>query len=95
MSVGRRGLKERVRLIIAAPVTRKSALAGLVLMLGILVSCTFTGGVNLTGTEALEALTDSIQYEDSKVSFTIPEGYAPASDWEIRVYGRLPWATAS
>ena len=57
-------------------------------MLGILVSCTFTGGVNLTGTEALEALTDSIQYEDSKVSFTIPEGYAPASDWEIRVYGR-------
>ena len=88
MSVGRRGLKERVRLIIAAPVTRKSALAGLVLMLGILVSCTFTGGVNLTGTEALEALTDSIQYEDSKVSFTIPEGYAPASDWEIRVYGR-------
>ena len=88
MSVGRRGLKERVRLIIAAPVTRKSALAALVLMLGILVSCTFTGGVNLTGTEALEALTDSIQYEDSKVSFTIPEGYAPASDWEIRVYGR-------
>ncbi len=88
MSVGRRGLKERVRLIIAAPVTRKSALAGLVLMLGILVSCTFTGGMNLTGTEALEALTDSIQYEDSKVSFTIPEGYAPASDWEIRVYGR-------
>ena len=88
MSVGRQGLKERVRLIIAAPVTRKSALAGLVLMLGILVSCTFTGGVNLTGTEALEALTDSIQYEDSKVSFTIPEGYAPASDWEIRVYGR-------
>lgn len=50
--------------------------------------------MNLTGTEALEALTDSIQYEDSKVSFTIPEGYAPASDWEIRVYGRLPWATA-
>lgn len=44
--------------------------------------------MNLTGTEALEALTDSVQYEDSKVSFTIPEGYAPASDWEIRVYGR-------
>lgn len=88
MSVGRRGLKERVRLIIAAPVTRKSALAALVLMLGVLVSCTFTGGMNLTGAEALDALTESIRYEDSQVSFTIPEGYAPASDWEIRVYGR-------
>lgn len=88
MSVGRRGLKERVRLIIAAPATKKSALAALVLMLGVLVSCTFTGGMDLTGAEALDALTGSIRYEDSRVSFTIPEGYAPASDWEIRVYGR-------
>ena len=88
MSVGHRGLRERVRLIIAAPVTRRSALVGLVLSLGVLGSCTFTGGMELTGPEALDALTRSVRYEDSKVSFTIPEGYAPVSDWEIQVYGR-------
>lgn len=88
MSVGHRGLRERVRLIIAAPVTRRSVLVGLVLSLGVLVSCTFTGGMELTGPEALDALTRSVRYEDSKVSFTIPEGYAPVSDWEIQVYGR-------
>lgn len=68
----------------------------LVLALGGLVACEQTdggetpSGNTLTSREALDALKESISYDTdtATLTFTVPAGYSPASDWSIHIAGR-------
>lgn len=43
----------------------------------------------LTAQEALDALAASVRWEgENNVYFTLPEGYMPASDWDMHISGR-------
>ncbi len=88
MAMGPGKMKERISFIIHHPHTAAPAFLVVVLSVALLVSCTFTGEVSLTQQEALDRLMESIQYENSTISFTIPIGYDQPEDWNIQVYGR-------
>ena len=68
----------------------------LVLALGGLVACEQVdggetpSGNTLTAQEALDALKESIVFdtETATLTFTVPAGYSPASDWSIHIAGR-------
>ena len=68
----------------------------LVLALGGLVACEQVdggetpSGNTLTAQEALDALKESIAFDpdNATLTFTVPAGYAPASDWSIHIAGR-------
>ena len=68
----------------------------LVLALGGLVACEQVdggetpSGNTLTAQEALDALKESIAFdpETATLTFTVPAGYSPASDWSIHIAGR-------
>lgn len=68
----------------------------LVLALGGLVACEQAeggetpAGNTLTAREALDALEESIAFdpETATLTFTVPAGYSPASDWSIHIAGR-------
>ena len=68
----------------------------LVLALGGLVACEQVdggetpSGNTLTAQEALDALKESISYDPdtATLTFTVPAGYSPASDWSIHIAGR-------
>lgn len=42
----------------------------------------------LNAFEAVQALEDSIAFENGTMSFTIPKGYAKAEQWNIHIAGR-------
>lgn len=68
----------------------------LVLALGGLVACEQVdggetpSGNTLTAQEALDELKESIVFdtETATLTFTVPAGYSPASDWSIHIAGR-------
>ena len=72
------------------PGKRSRLLVGMVLLLsllaGSLVAC--RSGGDMTADTAVQALEDSITVQDSGISFTIPENYSPAENWNIHIAGR-------
>lgn len=72
------------------PGKKSRVLVGVVLLLcllaGSLVAC--RSAEAMTENEALQALEDSIIYEDGVLSFTIPEDYSPVEGWNIHIAGR-------
>ena len=72
------------------PGKRSRLLVGLVLLFcllaGSLVACRSTETV--TAAEAVQALENSVTYEDSVLSFTIPAQYSSPEDWAIHIAGR-------
>ena len=66
------------------------------LALGGLVACEQTeggetpSGNTLTAREALDALQESIAFDPdtAALTFTVPAGYSPASDWSIHIAAR-------
>lgn len=58
----------------------------LALPAGSLVAC--ESAAPLDAFEAVQALEDSIAFENGTMSFTIPKGYAKAEQWNIHIAGR-------
>lgn len=58
----------------------------LALPAGSLVACESAAPLNAF--EAVQALEDSIAFENGTMSFTIPKGYAKAEQWNIHIAGR-------
>lgn len=86
MSAGRHELQRRLALVVSGSRTRAWAAALLAISAAALIGCTFTG----SGTDPKQALAElegSITADGSTLSFTLPESYTPASDWDIRITG--------
>lgn len=86
MSAGRHSLQQRIALIVSGSRTRIWAAAAMAVCAAVLIGCTFTGKQN-DPEQALSELEASITAEDGVITFTLPESYTPASDWNILVYG--------
>lgn len=87
MSAGKHSLQRRISLIVTGARTRTWAMAAMVVCIAALVGCTFTSRTN-DPSRALTELENSITVSENVISFTLPESYAPASDWNILIYGR-------
>lgn len=72
------------------PGKKSRVLVGVVLLLcllaGSLVACRSAQAA--TAGEAVQALEESVVYENGVLSFTIPSNYAPGEDWNIHIAGR-------
>ncbi len=86
MSAGRNSLQRRIALIVSGSRTRVWAAAALAVCAVVLIGCTFTGR-KTDPQQALDELENSIAFDGTAITFTLPESYTPASDWNILVYG--------
>ena len=69
-----------------------SAVLALLLVAGITIafaSSPITAPDRLSAQDALAGLTDSIQYQNGRLSFQLPEGYPEAENWNIQIAGRM------
>jgi hypothetical protein len=91
MASGKRGIKERLNMIVKNPKAVIPAVAAVLLVIAVSMGCTFTGAtsVPLSADKALEQLSDSVTHTKEEVSFQIPEGYQKPQEWNIHIAGRL------
>ncbi len=91
MLSGKRGIKERLKMIIENPKAVVPAMVAVLLIVAVSAGCTFTGAkaVPLSAEEALEQLAASAYHTKNEVSFKIPEGYEKLEEWNIHLAGRL------
>lgn len=90
MTAGKNNMKKRINMIIKSPKTIISSFIALVLTLCILAGCTFTGASKqLAPQQALEQLTQSIEYKNDTINFTLPQNYNDAEKWNIIISGRM------
>lgn len=92
MSAGRNSLQRRIALIVSGTRTRIWAAAALAVCAAVLIGCTFTGR-KADPQQALDELENSIAFDGTAITFTLPESYTPASDWNILVYGQAAMGT--
>ncbi len=93
MVSGKRGIKERLNMIVRNPKTVVPALAAVLLAIAVCVGCTFTGAriASLSAEEALLELAASAYHTENEVSFRIPEDYEKPEEWNIHIAGRLAY----
>ncbi|TEB14112.1 Methicillin resistance mecR1 protein [Pelotomaculum sp. FP] len=91
MISGKRGIKERLNMIIKKPKTFIPAMVTVLLAVAVCVGGTFTGAkaASLSAEEALTQLAASAYHTKDEVSFQIPQGYEKPEKWNIHIAGRL------
>lgn len=90
MAYGKRAIKNRLNMIVKSPKTLIPSLIVVIVMIGTMVGCTFTGSTEgFTAENAITALSTSITYDSGQISFTIPKEYKKSNNWDIRIVGRI------
>lgn len=90
MASGKRGIKNRLNMIVKSPKTLIPSLIIVVAILLTMIGCTFTGATQkFTAEDALNSLSTSVTYAENKLSFTLPLEYKQPENWNIQIAGRI------
>ena len=88
---GEKNLERRISMIKLGETFKKHrVIIAIVCLLtvGVVGSLFLTQPKLMDENQTIQQLIDSIEYENEKISFVIPDSSIPATDWNIMVYGR-------